>query len=54
MIVLDASTAILLAKAELLDAFLRDVGQTVIMPREVREECSGRDSLDARLITRAL
>ena len=54
MIVLDASTAILLAKAELLDAFLRDVGQTVIMPREVREECCGRDSLDARLITRAL
>ena len=54
MIVLDASTTILLAKAELLDAFIRDVRQTVIMPKEVREECCGRDSLDARLIGHAV
>jgi predicted nucleic acid-binding protein len=51
--VLDASTAIQLAKAELLDDFLQDIGPGVIMPREV-QECRGRDSLDARLIARAL
>jgi len=54
MIVLDASTAILLAKAELLDRFLRDAGQLVVMPSEVRDECRGRDSLDAKLIGRAI
>jgi predicted nucleic acid-binding protein len=54
VVVLNASTAILLAKLELLDPFLRDVGQTVFMPEIVREECCGRDSLDARLITRAI
>jgi predicted nucleic acid-binding protein len=54
MVVLDASTGILLAKVELLDTFLQDIGPGVIMPREVREECRGRDSLDAWLIARAL
>ena len=54
MIILDASSAILLAKAELLDAFIDAVEQAVAMPREVREECGGRDSLDARLIARAI
>jgi predicted nucleic acid-binding protein len=54
MIALDASTAILLAKAELLEAFIEDVDQTVAMPKDVQEECRGRDSLDARLIDRAI
>ena len=54
MIVLDASTAILLAKAELLDAFIDGVEQAVIMPTEVRDECGARDSLDAGLIARAI
>lgn len=54
MVVLDASAAILLAKAELLDAFLQDFGPGVTMPKEVREECCGRDSLDARLIAWAV
>ena len=54
MIVMDASTAILLAKAELLDAFIEGVEQTVVIPKDVREECAGRDSLDARLIARAI
>ena len=54
MIVLDASAAILLAKAELLDIFFHDAGKTVLMPREVQEECCCRDSLDARLIARAI
>jgi predicted nucleic acid-binding protein len=54
VIVLDASTAILLAKAELLDPFIENVEQTVAMPRDVEDECRGRDSLDARLIARAI
>jgi predicted nucleic acid-binding protein len=54
MIVLDASTAILLAKAELLDAFIEEVEQAVVVPRDVKDECGGRDSLDARLIARAI
>jgi hypothetical protein len=54
VIVLDASTAILLAKAELLDAFLGLGRERLAMPREVREEYHGRDSLDARLIMRAI
>lgn len=51
---MDASTAILLAKVELLDAFIEGIEQTVILPRDVRDECAGRDSLDARLIARAV
>jgi predicted nucleic acid-binding protein len=52
MIALDASTAILLAKAELLEAFIEGVDQTVVMPRDV--QCRGGDSLDALLIARAI
>lgn len=54
MIVLDAPTAILLEKAELLDGFIESVRQTVAMPKDIQEECRGRDSLDARLIARAI
>lgn len=55
MIVLDASTAILLAKAELLDAFVEAVKQEVVIPKEVERECYGRrESLDAKLIARAI
>ena len=55
MIVLDASTAILLAKAELLDEFVEAVKQPMVMPKEVEQECYGRrESLDARLIARAI
>ena len=39
MIVLDASTAILLAKVELLDVFVEAVKQPVVMPKEVEKEC---------------
>ncbi len=52
---LDASTAILLARAELLDQFVEEVQQPVVMPKEVEQECYGhRDSLDAHLIARAI
>ena len=52
---MDASTAILLAKVELLDVFVEAVKQPVVMPKEVARECyGGRDSLDAQLIARAI
>ncbi len=55
MIVLDASTTILLAKTELLDAFVGDVSQPVVMPKEVERECYGRrETLDAQLIARVI
>ena len=54
MIVMDASTAILLAKAELLDEFIHGVTDQVAMPVEVQQECCTRDSPDARLIGRAI
>ena len=55
MIVMDASTAVLLAKAELLDPFVASVTQPVVMPKEVERECYGhRESLDAQLIARAV
>jgi len=54
MIVLDASTAIQLTKAELLDVFIEGVERAMVMPTDVQEECVGRDSLDARLIARAI
>ena len=55
MIVLDASTLILITKIELLDAFLASVHQQVVVPREVaRECCSAKKTLDALMIQKAL
>jgi len=54
MIVMDASTAILLAKADLLDEFIHQVTGPVVMPTSVKQECCARDSLDAWLIGRAI
>jgi predicted nucleic acid-binding protein len=55
MIVLDASTLILLAKVELLSPFLAGVGSPVTIPTEVeRECCRGKKTLDALMIQRAV
>lgn len=55
MIVLDASTLILIAKAELLDLFLAHVSVPVAIPREVERECCGsKKVLDALIIQRTL
>jgi predicted nucleic acid-binding protein len=55
MFVLDASTLILLAKAELLGLFLEDVELQVAIPAEVARECCGaKKTLDALLIQKAL
>ncbi len=55
MIVLDASTLILMSKAELLDPFLTAVRLPVAIPEEVeRECCSVKKTLDALTIQKAL
>lgn len=55
MIVFDASTLILIAKAELLDLFLAHVSVPVAIPSEVERECCGSTkALDALIIQRAL
>ena len=55
MIVLDASTLILIAKAELVNLFLANVTVPVAIPGEVERECCGsKKALDAVIIQRAL
>lgn len=55
MIAFDASTLILIAKAELLDLFLADIELEAAIPIEVEKECCGvKKSLDALLIQKAL
>jgi predicted nucleic acid-binding protein len=55
MIAFDASTLILIAKAELLDLFLAHVKVPVAIPSEVQRECCGsKKGLDAIMIQRAL
>lgn len=55
MIAFDASTLILIAKAELLDLFLANVSVPVAIPSEVERECCGfKKALDAVVIQKAL
>ena len=55
MIVFNASTLILLAKVELLEGFLENVGQQVVIPKEVeKERCGAWKSPDALLIQKAV
>jgi len=55
MIVFDAPTLILIAKAELLDVFLASVEISVAIPETVEKECcASKRTLDAALIQRAM
>lgn len=55
MFVFDASTLILIAKAELLDLFLAGFKLKVAIPGEVEKECCGaKKTLDALTIQKAL
>lgn len=55
MIVLDASTLILIAKIEALDLFLGGSKLQVAIPPEVEKECcAARQSLDALMIQKAI
>jgi predicted nucleic acid-binding protein len=55
MIVFDASTLILIAKADLLDLFLTSINVPVAIPGEAEKECCGsKKALDAIIIQKAL
>jgi predicted nucleic acid-binding protein len=55
MIAFDASTLILITKAELLDVFLANTGVPVAIPAEVARECCGsKKALDAVMIQKVL
>jgi uncharacterized protein len=55
MFIPDASTLILIAKVELLNLFLKEVGMEVAIPRAVAEECCGsKKTLDALMIQRSV
>jgi uncharacterized protein len=55
MFAFDPSTLILIAKMELLDLFLSEIGMEVAIPRAVEEECcDGEKTLDALMIARAV
>lgn len=55
MIVFDSSTLILLAKVELLDTFLGEIEDEVVIPKQVQTECcEEKQSVDALLIRKAI
>ena len=55
MIVFNSSTLILLAKAELLETFLAEIKDNVVIPRQVQMECCEEKQLvDALLIRKAI
>lgn len=55
MIVFNSSTLILLAKAELLDTFLAEFKDKVVIPKRVQTECcEEKQSVDALLIRKAI
>lgn len=55
MIIFDASTLILLAKAEILEPFLAGSKLRAAIPEEVQRECcGGKKALDALIIQKAL
>jgi predicted nucleic acid-binding protein len=55
MLVFDSSTLILIAKVELLDVFLKNIGMEIAIPKAVENECcGGKKTLDALIIRKAL
>lgn len=55
MFVFDSSTLILIAKLELLELFLREIGMEVAIPQAVEAECcGGKKTLDALMIQKAV
>jgi predicted nucleic acid-binding protein len=55
MLIFDSSTLILIAKVELLDAFLNDIGMEIAISQAVEDECcGGKKTLDALFIRKAL
>ena len=54
MIVFDSSTLILLAKVELLDTFLKDYREKIIIPKAVEDESTIKETFDGLLIKKRI
>ncbi len=54
MIVFDSSTLILLAKVELLDTFLLDYKEKIMIPKAVEEESTIKETFDGLLIKKRI
>src|SRR5580693_3360620 len=55
MFIFDSSTLILIAKIELLDPFLKNLGMEVAVPKAVEVECcGGKKTLDSLMIRKSL
>jgi len=55
MFIFDSSTLILIAKIELLDPFLTNIGMEVAVPKAVEVECcGGKKTLDSLMIRKSL
>jgi hypothetical protein len=55
MLIFDSSTLILIAKVELLDVFLKDIGMEIAIPKAVEDECcGGKKTFDALFIRKAV
>jgi predicted nucleic acid-binding protein len=55
MFIFDSSTLILIAKIELLEPFLTDIGMEIAIPKAVEDECCrGKKTLDSLIIRKAL
>jgi predicted nucleic acid-binding protein len=54
MIVLDASTLILLAKIDILDLFISDVQDNVLIPEKVRSEATAEEKEETRFIIKCI
>jgi predicted nucleic acid-binding protein len=55
MFIFDSSTLILIAKIELLDPFLTNIGMEVAIPKAVEVECcGGKKTLDSLMIRKSL
>src|SRR5580693_2570735 len=55
MLIFDSSTLILIAKVELLEVFLKDIGMEIVIPKGVEDECcGGKKTLDALIIRKAV
>jgi predicted nucleic acid-binding protein len=55
MIIFDSSTLILLARTDLLERFMINLNDPIVIPRAVeKESCEEKDSVDAIVIQRAI
>jgi predicted nucleic acid-binding protein len=54
MIVFDSSTLILLAKVELLDTFIREYKEKIMIPKAVEEEATIKETFDGLLIKKRI